>query len=99
MIVITIQSEAFQELLQKIEAINQTLSQPPKSSQETFLNKTEFIKLMKISSRLAQSWRDQGIISFSQVQNKIYYKLSDVEGLLDKHSKKAFKNLIVGEKY
>ena len=34
---------------------------------------------------------DSGLISFSQVGNKIYYKLSDVEELLKTHYNKAFK--------
>ena len=46
---------------------------------------------MKISKRTAQTWRDEGKISFSQVGNKIYYKLNDVEELLKKHYIKAFK--------
>jgi hypothetical protein len=46
---------------------------------------------MKISKRTAQTWRDEGKISFSQVGNKIYYKLSDVEVLLNQHYVKSFK--------
>jgi len=45
---------------------------------------------MKISKRTAQTWRDEGRISFSQVGNKIYYKLSDVEKLLQEHYNKSF---------
>lgn len=39
---------------------------------------------MNISKRTAQSWRDEGIVSFSQVGSKIYYRMSDVQKLLDK---------------
>ena len=46
---------------------------------------------MKISKRTAQTWRDEVKISFSQVGNKIYYRLSDVEELMQKHYIKAFK--------
>jgi hypothetical protein len=45
---------------------------------------------MKISKRTAQTWRDEGKISFSQVGSKIYYKLSDVEKLLQTHYNKSF---------
>ena len=38
----------------------------------------EFMDLMSISVRTAQLWRDQGLISYSQISGKIYYKLSDV---------------------
>jgi len=46
---------------------------------------------LKISKRTAQTWRDEGKISFSQVGNKIYYKLSDVEKLMQENYNKAFK--------
>jgi DNA-binding transcriptional regulator PaaX len=44
---------------------------------ETFLDNQNSCTI-KISKRTAQTWRDEGKISFSQ-GNKIYYKLSDVE--------------------
>ena len=34
---------------------------------------------------------DEGKISFSQIGSKIYYKMKDVEVLLDKNYNKAFK--------
>lgn len=58
--------------------------------EETFLDNSRIL-LMKISKRTAQTWRDEGKISFSQVGNKIYYKLSDVEKLLQEHYNKSFK--------
>jgi len=50
-----------------------------------FFDNTEFQYLMNISKRTAQSWRDEGIISYSQIGNKIYYKLSDIKKLLEKN--------------
>ena len=46
---------------------------------------------MHISKRTAQTWRDEGKISFSQIGNKIYYRMSDVQTLLNKNYNKAFK--------
>ena len=43
----------------------------------------EFMKLMNISKRTAQEWRNKKIIEFSQVGNKIYYRLSDIQKLLN----------------
>ncbi len=59
--------------------------------EENFIDNQEFLLKMKISKRTAQTWRDEGKISFSQVGNKIYYKVADVEELLTKHYNKAFK--------
>ncbi|MCB0515387.1 MAG: helix-turn-helix domain-containing protein [Bacteroidetes bacterium] len=89
--VITIQSEAFQELVKKMDEIQNRLTAKDKEPKEVWLDNQEFIQLMKISKRTAQHYRDTGLISFSQVGSKIYYRMSDVEELLKKHYNKAFK--------
>ena len=89
--VITIQSEAFQELVKKMDEIQTKLTAKEKQPNETWLDNQEFIQLLKISKRTAQHYRDTGMISFSQVGSKIYYRLADVEELLKKHYNKAFK--------
>ena len=89
--VITIQSEAFQELVKKMDEIQTKLTAKEKEPKEIWLDKQEFIQLLKISKRTAQHYRDTGMISFSQVGSKIYYRMNDVEDLLKKHYNKAFK--------
>lgn len=88
--VITLQSEAFQEIMKRMDDMNAVLNQKQKSPQDTFVDNQEFIQLMNISKRTAQAWRDEGIISFSQVGSKIYYRMSDIQKLLDGNYKKAF---------
>ena len=58
------------------------------------LDNSEFMQLMGISQKLAQTWRDTGVVSFSQVKNKIFYKVSDIQVLLDKNYRKSSNNLI-----
>ena len=89
--VVTIQSQAFQDLVGKLDAIHQRLNSKEKEPSEKWLDNQEFLLLLKISKRTAQHYRDSGMISFSQVGNKIYYRLSDVEELLQRHYNKAFK--------
>ncbi|MBK5722286.1 helix-turn-helix domain-containing protein [Dysgonomonas sp. Marseille-P4677] len=38
--------------------------------------------MLNISPRTLQTYRDTGRISFSRINNKIYYKVSDIEELL-----------------
>ncbi len=82
--------DQYSELLAKLENINAQLNSKADAKKETFLDNQEFLQLMKISKRTAQTWRDEGKISFSQVGSKIYYKLSDVEKLLQAHYNKSF---------
>lgn len=53
------------------------------SEQDLFCDNDEFINIMKISKRTAQHWRDSNFIEFSQIGNKIYYKLADIQKLLN----------------
>jgi len=58
---------------------------------ETWLDIVETCALLKISKRTLQSYRDNGILSFSQISGKIYFKASDIDELLKKHYVKAFR--------
>lgn len=51
--------------------------------EDVFFDNQEFMKLMNISKRTAQEWRNKKIIHCSQVGNKIYYRLSDIQKLLN----------------
>ena len=85
-------SEQYNELVSRLDKLNSTIESNQKTSKEIFLDNQEFIQLMHISKRTAQTWRDEGKISFSQIGSKIYYKMKDVDVLLDKNYNKAFKN-------
>jgi hypothetical protein len=50
---------------------------------DVFFDNQEFMHLMNISKRTAQEWRNKKVIEFSQVGNKIYYKLIDIKKLLN----------------
>ncbi|MBA4155388.1 helix-turn-helix domain-containing protein [Flavobacterium sp.] len=88
---IILTKEQYNELVTRLDFITQQLNSKVSPKKETFLDNQEFLLLLKISKRTAQTWRDEGKISFSQVGNKIYYKLSDVEKLMQENYNKAFK--------
>jgi tetrahydromethanopterin S-methyltransferase subunit G len=88
---VIISKENFDEVISRLDKIQQEVSNKQKSPADTFIDNQEFIQVMNISKRTAQSWRDDGIISFSQIGSKIYYRMIDVQALLDKHYKPAFK--------
>lgn len=88
---IILTKEQYQELLNRMDEIKSVLSEKQKNPQDIFLDNQEFLQLMNISKRTAQTWRDDGIISFSQVGSKIYYRMCDVQKLLDKNYRQAFR--------
>ncbi len=87
---IILSKEQYNTMLAAIQEIKAKLDDKV-DPEENFIDNQEFLLKMKISKRTAQTWRDEGKISFSQVGNKIYYKVADVEELLTKHYNKAFK--------
>ncbi len=83
--------EEYQNIIDILNEIKTKLKEANKKS-NNFIDNSDFCKLMKISSRTAQTWRDEGKISFSQIGKKIYYSLSDIEDMLKQNSFKAFKS-------
>jgi len=89
--VITIESEAFQQFMKKFEEFERMLSEKEYSNQkkETLSDVKETARFLKISTRTLQAYRDKGLLSFIQINGKIYFKSSDIEAFLEKHYKKA----------
>jgi F420-dependent methylenetetrahydromethanopterin dehydrogenase len=47
------------------------------------IDNADFIQLMNISNSTAKNWRNKGIIAYSQIKSKFYYKVADVKLLLE----------------
>lgn len=58
---------------------------------DTYIDNEDFLSMMKISKRTAQTWRDTGIIAYTHIRYKIYYLLSDVEALLQSNYIRSLK--------
>ncbi len=82
----------YEEMMSRMDKIQSILEEKQKRPEDIFFDNQEFVELMKISKRTAQSYRDQGIIAFSQLGSKIYYRMSDIQKLLDTNYRKAFNN-------
>ncbi len=82
---IIISKEAYQEVIAKLDTILKKQSEGINTLKETWLSNSEACHILKISSRTLQNYRDKGTLPFSQSQNKIYYKLSDIEAHLNSH--------------
>ena len=54
-----------------------------------WLHNGDVCKLLNISKRTLQHYRDTGVLSFSQIEHKCYYKREDVERLLETKSVKS----------
>lgn len=81
----------FEEFAKSLKAIEEKVNEITPADKEKFVDNQEFINLMKISKRTAQSWRDENVIAFSQIGNKIYYKIGDIEALLERNYHRAYR--------
>ena len=81
----------FSELTTRLDELQNLLNNQSGTTKKGFMDNEEFLEFMGISKRTAQSWRDDGKISFSQVGNKIYYKAVDVDKLLAENYNKSFR--------
>lgn len=90
--VITIQSDAFlqiMERLNKMEAyFNHVAKKMPLSEQ--WLDIEDTCKFLKVSKRTLQNYRDQGILSYAKCSGKFYFSASALEEHLKNHTFKAF---------
>ncbi|MCU0360934.1 MAG: helix-turn-helix domain-containing protein [Bacteroidia bacterium] len=88
---IMIEIEKIEQLRASIEKIKGKKSLSKNNLSDQYIDNQEFILKMNISKRTAQFWRDKQLISFIQIGSKIYYKLSDVELMLQQNYIKPFK--------
>lgn len=82
---IILSKDQFHDLISKVDQISTRLEKLIANPGDDIVDNSQFIRLMKISKRTAQTWRDERVISFSQIGAKVYYKRSDVEKLLIKN--------------
>lgn len=86
--------------LREIEIkLEETIKRLNKLHQNPFnaviIDNADFIQLMKISSSTAKNWRNKGVIAYSKIENKFYYKIEDIQAVLDKE----YRSLIIRRKY
>lgn len=57
---------------------------------ELIYNTEQLMGLLRVSRRTLQDWRDKGLIEFSAIRGKFYYKNSSIMNMLDRHTVKAY---------
>ena len=59
---------------------------------ETWIDGQDVMLALNISKRTLQSLRDTGIIPYSRINGKFYYKVADLEKLLERNYSRNNKN-------
>jgi predicted DNA-binding transcriptional regulator AlpA len=94
--VITIQSEAFQELIKSIHEIHNKLDAKNKeqANEMEWLDLSEVCQALKISKRTVFNYINQGILSFSHLggRKKLFFRKEDIDKIISDHYVKSFRN-------
>lgn len=69
--------------------MQETIHNPQIYQPSKWLSSDDVCKMLLISKRTLQTYRDQRTIPFAQFGRKIYYKASDIDEYLDQHYIKA----------
>ena len=84
--VITIESQAYRELVTKINSIakfvvNHQLEE--KNTDDEWVDSYEVCTFLKVSERTLQRLRSNGIISYSMLSGKSYYTIGEIKRMLN----------------
>jgi hypothetical protein len=85
--VITIETSAFQQIVNSISELKEVLTRKGNRNplSETWIDVSETCMLLKVSKRTLQTYRDNRILPYSQISAKVYFKVKDIEEFLEKH--------------
>ncbi|MCD8102762.1 MAG: helix-turn-helix domain-containing protein [Alistipes sp.] len=71
--------ERFEKFAQEVEELCED-----QKIDGNWLDNQDVCRLLHISKRTLQYYRDSGMVPFSRIVNKCYYKASDLQKLIDK---------------
>lgn len=89
MAAIVFTEQQYAEIMQKLSSLEVLLKQKQGNADELFVDNQEFLLLMNISKRTAQTWRDERVIAYTYVNHKFYYFMKDILQLLSKNRVEA----------
>lgn len=96
--IVNIEVQTFEEMLTKFERFISRMEQLCRVYGDRDINEwldnQDVCLLLNISPRSLQTLRDNGILAFSRINHKIYYKPEDVKKIISlaKHARANYKN-------
>lgn len=89
--IIAIESKTFEQMKERFKDFSNQVRSLCRDNQdkEQWLGNEDVCELLQISKRTLQSYRDNGILPFSQIGRKCYYKILDMEQLINNSKKES----------
>ena len=86
--VINMEAQTFEAMMSRFEAFCDRVEKLCGDHQDKSLNRwldnQDVCRILNISKRTLQTYRDNGTLSFTQINHKIFYKPEDVEAVIHK---------------
>ena len=89
MIRLTLSPGEVQALYDKLENIEALVKQQKLQLEDPILGTEGVMNLLNVSRRSLQNWRDNGMIEYSAVNGKFYYRISAIDKMLSFHLQKT----------
>lgn len=80
--VITIESKAYKEIIEKLDKISRYVKEHSESEHVGWIDNHDVCRYLNISIRTLQRLRSQKKINYSIIRGKTYYQLSEIERML-----------------
>ena len=89
--IIAIESKTFEQMKERFKGFSNQVKDLCGDNQdkEQWLGNEDVCALLQISLRTLQSYRDSGMLSFSLIGRKCYYRVSDMQQLIDNSKKES----------
>lgn len=88
--IVAIEKRTFEQMIQRFEdfvkQVNAFCGQSRRN--ENWLDNKQVCELLKISPRTLQTYRNTGVLPYSQIGRKCYYKDSDIEQFINQQQTK-----------
>lgn len=87
--IINVESKAFEAMVKRIEELTQkveTMYQNSRKEKIRWLDGQDVCLMLRISARTLQTYRDNGTLPYSQINHKIFYKISDIDKVLEQQT-------------
>jgi hypothetical protein len=88
--IINIEARTFEAMTERFKQFVQRVNNLCRSQNKglrKWLDNQEVCMILNISKRTLQTYRDNGILPYSQINHKMYYKPEDVERVLNQLKK------------
>jgi hypothetical protein len=86
--VINIEAQTFEAMMNRFEAFTQKVENLCGDHQDKslhrWLDNQDVCRILNISKRTLQTYRDNGTLAYTQINHKLFYKPEDVEAVINK---------------